>query len=80
MMYTYESRPSRLANYPYLCIRCYQDPDITHLYGIYAKERQYCLEQFGSEGTKNSGRWHDGLLGFYFNNRSDAVQFILRWG
>lgn len=79
MMYTYESRPSRLAHYPYLCVRCYPNPDILHVYGFYAQERQYCLENFGTEGSKRKGRWHDGLLGFYFKDQNDAVQFILAW-
>ena len=74
-MYKYEFRPSRLDYYPYLCMPVSNS-------GMEPSDyvRRYCCDTFGSEGTKNSGGWYDGLLGIYFKNQQDAVQFILTWG
>ena len=74
-MYKYELRPSRVEWYPYLCM------PVSNLgFEPHDNVRRYCLEMFGEEGTKGVGRWYDGLLGFYFKNQDDAVQFILTWG
>lgn len=73
----YEFRSSRLEYYPYLCVQCKPHNDST--LGILSV-REYCKQHFGREGSKKTGRWHDGLLGFYFKDQQDAVQFILAWG
>lgn len=74
-MNKYLLKPSRLANYPYLCM----DISMDHL-DIRDSTVEFCCESFGSQGTKHQGRWYNGLLGFYFSQRDDAVQFILTWG
>lgn len=75
-MYRYELRQSRLKNYPYLCMPVantgIQPPDYV---------RRYCQENFGDMGSRElGGRWYDGLMGFYFRDQNDAVQFMLAWG
>ena len=81
MMYQYELRPSRLEYYPYLCVDVAEENYHSMIH--YTDEnhvRLHCLNSFGEMGTKNSGRWFGGLLGIYFKNQEDAVQFILSWG
>jgi len=73
-MHKYEFRPSKLTYYPYLCVPIrsrMEENDVQHA---------WCQRMFGSEGTRNLGKWYGGLLGFYFSSREDAVQFMLVWG
>lgn len=70
-MYKYELRPSKLLNYPYLCVTSVHDMlDVS----------KYCCENFGPEGNKTHGVWYEGMLGVYFKHRLHAVQFIMSWG
>lgn len=71
MMYNYELRPSKLDNYPYLCVNFSANSKYI---------RSYCCENFGPEGTKTHGVWYEGMLGVYFKHRLHAVQFIMSWG
>ena len=75
-MHNYELRHSRLRGFNFLCMSIKE----TGLPFPHTNIRNWCLETFGPEGNKDQGRWYDGLLGFYFKNREDAVQFILTWG
>ena len=75
-MHNYELRNSRLPGYDWLCMSMVEPVKPTGTGDI----RTWCRENFGLEGSKDSGVWYDGLLGFYFKHREHAVQFILTWG
>lgn len=67
---------SRLVAFPYLCIVLEEDV-ITAPNDQSATE--YCKGTFGNQADKygNNGVWYEGVLGFYFKNQNDAVQFML---
>ena len=78
----YEFKPSRLGSYSYLCSQTVHSAKPVIVYHCHCalRDHDFCLASFGPEGNTNRGRWYRGLMGFYFNNRDDAAQFILAWG
>lgn len=70
----FELRPSRLPYYTYLCMPVRSNGSVP------VAVSKWCHETFGEMGTNTRGRWYLGLMGFYFVDQTDAVQFILSWG